>query len=552
MCGGASGHMLDKRKVTRAVKRVLAWTDDWSDLSSAPQQQMAPALSKQIIFDKFIRRKNLKYIVDSSAQEQASGSGVFLSIADVALCCIVYPWLQSHVEHSTYLETTIPAVVRYVQNILRELMVLHEQLGLTDPYIFHFMSEKCASPCAIENSWVLQASLPCEASLPFRVKSQRPPSCQLRDQQQETTDRSDEEFDTVVDSLVALVDWEGAGELCQSMNSLSFSDPCPSSSSSSSSISHNVPNNLARPDNATFWEKLQLPPKRKVRKQAQIWSLLLHACRLLPQGGKAVEFCCGGGYVGLALAVLRPDCSVLLTDMNSISLAFAKERVEALQLTNVTILRCELSDWELVHSRVPTFATGLPSFQLGLALHACGTATDAVGRICKRAGASFVLSPCCYGFIQHAAQLLRTSDETVGDCVSPSNGGETSSITDEIGHAPDSLATPSAKSESQHMYPLSERFREAGWEPQWYPRLCRTADHTFWSHDQRAASFNPAGVRAMRLVDTDRLLNFASAGYKVEAHHMEPRDASPKNHILVGQAPLLTGRTTSDCGVVES
>ena len=89
---------------------------------------------------------------------------------------------------------------------------------------------------------------------------------------------------------------------------------------------------------------MQLPPKWKVRKQAQIQSLLRHATRLLPLGGHAVEFCCGGGYVGLALAALRPDASVLLTDMNSISLAFAKERMEKLGLSNVTILRCELSD----------------------------------------------------------------------------------------------------------------------------------------------------------------------------------------------------------------
>jgi hypothetical protein len=290
---------------------------------------------------------------------------------------------------------------------------------------------------------------------------------------------------------------------------------------------------------------MQLPPKRKVRKQAQIQSLLRHATRLLPLGGHAVEFCCGGGYVGLALAALRPDASVLLTDMNSISLAFAKERMEKLGLSNVKILRCELSDWETAHVRVPAFASGLPAFDLGLALHACGTATDSVGRICTKARAGFVLSPCCYGFIQHAAQL-RISDNLCGCGQLGQQGwGEA----DVRGQGEPSLtSTPSSTFSSnsddcrssvptthlKHMYPLSQRFHQAGWELSWYPRLCRTADRTFWSHDDRATAFNSSGQRAMRLVDTDRLLHFAASGYTVSAHFMTPRDASPKNHILVG------------------
>ncbi|MEQ2252464.1 hypothetical protein ILYODFUR_021947 [Ilyodon furcidens] len=40
-----------------------------------------------------------------------------------------------------------------------------------------------------------------------------------------------------------------------------------------------------------------------------------------------------------------------------------------------------------------------------VALHACGIATDMVLEHCIQAGAAFVVSPCCYGFIQNAVKF---------------------------------------------------------------------------------------------------------------------------------------------------
>lgn len=42
---------------------------------------------------------------------------------------------------------------------------------------------------------------------------------------------------------------------------------------------------------------------------------------------------------------------------------------------------------------------------LQVALHACGVATDMVMEHCVQAGAAFVISPCCYGFIQNAVNF---------------------------------------------------------------------------------------------------------------------------------------------------
>lgn len=44
-------------------------------------------------------------------------------------------------------------------------------------------------------------------------------------------------------------------------------------------------------------------------------------------------------------------------------------------------------------------------FLTQVALHACGVATDMVMEHCIQAGAAFVISPCCYGFIQNAVKF---------------------------------------------------------------------------------------------------------------------------------------------------
>ena len=89
----------------------------------------------------------------------------------------------------------------------------------------------------------------------------------------------------------------------------------------------------------------------------------------------------------------RPDVHVILTDMNNISLSFADKRKSVLNLTNLDIIRCELSqiqnDISILFS---TPHTGISSviceeivmkanhyrFDLGISLHACGSAADVV------------------------------------------------------------------------------------------------------------------------------------------------------------------------------
>ena len=298
-------------------------------------------------------------------------------------------------------------------------------------------------------------------------------------------------------------------------------------------------------------------------------SLVAIASKLIPYGGTAVEFCSGGGYVGLALAWNRKDVFVWLTDMNAISLAYAMKRASDMGLTNVRAVRSELSELVLVSNELDvedevnaeqhpmehdiavtskvvttslrpedavesqgTSASSSPmdvrlssasatsasttsasttresrailtsdsksmlkSMDLGIALHACGPATDVTHQLCLKRRASFVLSPCCYGFLQHWTD----------GC------------------------------ERGISFPRSNAFANAGCTPGWFSELCSCADRTFWSHDSRASTFNEAGSAAMRAVDSDRLLAAQELGYDVLPMLMTPPEASPKNHILVGR-----------------
>jgi len=324
-----------------------------------------------------------------------------------------------------------------------------------------------------------------------------------------------------------------------------------------------------------MWENMKLPAGREVRKKQQIVSLLNEISTVLPVGGTAVEFCSGGGYVGIPLAVLRPDCTVLLTDMNTVSIMYAKQRVEALQLKNVRFLRQELAGLEASQQRalastattsVMTDGTEtmelteeqlLTHFHVGIALHACGTATDAVLRICTRTGANFVVSPCCYGFLQHPANTsrvggdkgdVRSADEIAiklcGVCVQHTSTSEScvyeSCNSPARGFVPvaalsaSSAEDASSSSSAYTSYPASSAFRSSGWQGRWFTALCSQADRTFWSHDARAAVHNTKGRLAMRAVDADRLLMAQELGYTVYGTYMTPAEASVKNHILVG------------------
>ncbi|XP_036372783.1 glutathione S-transferase C-terminal domain-containing protein [Megalops cyprinoides] len=211
---------------------------------------------------------------------------------------------------------------------------------------------------------------------------------------------------------------------------------------------------------------------RAVRKRQQLNNLVAMVTRLARPGDRVVDFCSGGGHVGIALAHTLPECQVVLIENKEESLVRAQSRSAELGLRNVGFIQANLDNF-----------TG--PFKIGVALHACGVATDMVMEHCVRARASFIISPCCYGFIQNTVRFT---------------------------------------------FPRSKRFLDTLSYKE-HMILCRFADQT-------AVQLPPdrrlIGKQCMGLVDLDRSWTAEAHGYCVEVMTMEPDSCSPKNNMLVG------------------
>uniref|UniRef100_A0A8C2XR45 Glutathione S-transferase, C-terminal domain containing n=1 Tax=Cyclopterus lumpus TaxID=8103 RepID=A0A8C2XR45_CYCLU len=218
---------------------------------------------------------------------------------------------------------------------------------------------------------------------------------------------------------------------------------------------------------------------RAVRKRQQLNNLVAMVTELAKPGYTVVDFCSGTGHLGIVLAHTLPDCQVILIENKEESLVRAQSRGAELGLKNIGFIQANLD-----------YYTG--SFHIGVALHACGVATDMVMEHCIQAGAAFVISPCCYGFIQNAIKFTFPKSSCI-HCLSLFQ---------------------------EHMI------------------LCRFADQT-------AVQLPPGrrliGKQCMGLVDLDRSWVAETHGYSVQVMTMEPESCSPKNNMLVGRLPHKSG-----------
>ncbi|NWR72547.1 GSTCD protein, partial [Centropus unirufus] len=211
---------------------------------------------------------------------------------------------------------------------------------------------------------------------------------------------------------------------------------------------------------------------RALRKQQQLNNLAAAVAKLAKPGDVIVDFCSGGGHVGIVLAHMMPSCQVVLIENKELSLIRAKDRSDELCLSNIWFIQANLD-----------YFNG--NFNIGVALHACGVATDMVIEHCVKAQAAFVISPCCYGFIQNTVKFK---------------------------------------------YPRSHQFKEILSYKE-HMILCRFADQT-------AVQLPPErrliGKQCMGLVDLDRAWAAEEHNYSVQVISMEPESCSPKNNMFVG------------------
>ncbi|KAM3939014.1 glutathione S-transferase C-terminal domain-containing protein [Leptodactylus fuscus] len=211
---------------------------------------------------------------------------------------------------------------------------------------------------------------------------------------------------------------------------------------------------------------------RALRKQQQLNNLLSVITNMAKPGDTIVDFCSGGGHVGIVLAYMLPSCQIVLIENKEESLLRARDRSNGLGLTNIWFIQANLD-----------YFTG--KFNIGVALHACGVATDMVIEHCITARAAFIICPCCYGFIQNTVKTT----------------------------FPRSCCFQNILSYKEHMV------------------LCRFADQT-------AVQLPPErrliGKNCMGLVDLDRALAAEQYGYKAQVISMEPESCSPKNNLIIG------------------
>lgn len=99
-----------------------------------------------------------------------------------------------------------------------------------------------------------------------------------------------------------------------------------------------------------------------------------------------VAFAEGCGSLALPLAAMLPWATVTIVELKQRSLDIARARADDVGLSNVHYHCGDLTQYS-------------EAFDVGVALHACGAASDLVLEACVRAGARYVVCPCCTGKI---------------------------------------------------------------------------------------------------------------------------------------------------------
>eukprot|EP00795_Rhopilema_esculentum_P000150 gene150-9767_t len=243
-------------------------------------------------------------------------------------------------------------------------------------------------------------------------------------------------------------------------------------------------NGMGHPKICCSWQPVDpriqpgdLNDKRAQRKQSQIANMIYAVSPLLTSGSRIVDFCAGGGHVGIVVAYFFPQCQVILVENKEQSVYRAIARIENLKLKNITVC----------HSNLDYFCG---SFDVGVSLHACGPATDLVLNSCLEQRASYVVCPCCYGSIAAVNSLS---------------------------------------------YPRSKLFQAAVDVTQ-YMVLTHTSDMTTWEEESEKSQL---GIQSMAFVDLDRCTFMEESGYQTSLRIMVPSRCSPKNHLLIGVVTAL-------------
>ncbi|XP_036619391.1 glutathione S-transferase C-terminal domain-containing protein isoform X2 [Trichosurus vulpecula] len=89
-------------------------------------------------------------------------------------------------------------------------------------------------------------------------------------------------------------------------------------------------------------EEGNMSTERALRKQQQLNNLVSVVTNMAKPGDIVVDFCSGGGHVGIVLAHMLPSCQVVLIENKELSLVRAKKRSDDLGLSNIWFIQANL------------------------------------------------------------------------------------------------------------------------------------------------------------------------------------------------------------------
>lgn len=254
-----------------------------------------------------------------------------------------------------------------------------------------------------------------------------------------------------------------------------------------------------------------------------------------------VDFGGGSGHLSIPLALLLPACTIVCVDLGGRSLellhAKAAQCVKENELSSSQ--QQFISDKAVHHQRqsccyrrptaIPNLFTchgaaeawNCQTFDMAVALHLCGEATDVVLRLAGRASASaIVAAPCCVG-------KLQSNTSTRNPYIYQATGSNTPTVAYPQSRQFCELIGGGQQQHQQQDDSTTNNSNNSNWNA-----LAKAADYSDTAECR--TSRNAARRTAKALLETDRRLYLQETfGYATALTRMEPWEATPKNDILV-------------------
>jgi len=294
-----------------------------------------------------------------------------------------------------------------------------------------------------------------------------------------------------------------------------------------------------------------------------------------------VDFGGGSGHLGIPLALLLPNCRIVVVDLNRRSIDLLHDKAasvikeiesetdperqkryttdfittsssfqnnknnERYNNTNNPLIRCcggntcsdgddSDSDGRIrILDNLYTFCGPVQDFvepfDMAIALHLCGEATDVCLRKAINAeAASIIVAPCCVG---------KLSKKVLNPDVYHATGQNNATVTYPQSDLFCRLISPTTTTKDDNN-DNSNKQEEEDWNA-----LAKAADYS--NENEFGTSRNASRRTAKALLETDRMLFLENNMYKTALMKMQPLNVTPKNDILVAWRPQVYDDTTA-------